>query len=106
MTTLADRRQKTEEQMFGCERHKGTLRAFESSKYSSLVSILMNRPHYPQIRVTTASRNAMALVAVVRQALRKARADSTEIDQFTEEALTHQDPRARRQICLRWVQVG
>jgi hypothetical protein len=63
------------------------------------------RPYYPRIQVHTASRNPLALVAAVRQALRRAHIASNEIERFTGEALGTTDPSSTRRICRRWVQV-
>lgn len=63
-------------------------------------------PQYPEIRVSTVSPNPMVLVAVVRQALRHAHVRQTEIDRFTEIALSHDDPDWRTSVCEDWVRVG
>lgn len=65
----------------------------------------MTHPLYPDIRVSTPSRNPMALVARVRWALRQARVGQSEIDRFTAEALAREDPTWRRRICQSWVEV-
>lgn len=63
-------------------------------------------PQYPDIRVTTASPNPLVLVAVVRQAMRRAQIRQAEIDRFTEMALSHEDPDWRTSVCENWVRVG
>lgn len=63
-------------------------------------------PLYPDIHVRTASRNPLALVAVVRQAMRTARLDHREIERFSEEALSTDDPHRQRRVCEDWVDVG
>lgn len=63
-------------------------------------------PRYPQIRVHTASRNPLALVAAVRLALRRARVDPGEIRRFSEEALELHEGDSRRRVCARWVEVA
>ena len=65
----------------------------------------MSAPHYPEIQVSTASPNPLALVAMIRQALRRAQVGQKEIDRFTEQALSKDDPRWRRRVCRDWVQV-
>ena len=65
----------------------------------------MSDPRYPQIEVCTRSRNPLALVAAVRQALRQADVDKKEIQRFSREALAG-DPRRSRQICRHWVHVS
>lgn len=62
-------------------------------------------PHYPEIHVRTASDNPFALVAAVRLALRQAQIDHPEIERFTREALSDEDPRASRRVCRSWVRV-
>lgn len=63
-------------------------------------------PYYPNIRVSTASANPLVLVAEVRQALRHAHIRKSEIDRFTEQALAHEDPDRRTEVCQHWVKVG
>ncbi len=63
-------------------------------------------PHYPDIRVRTRSANPLVLVAEVRQALRHARVRRSEIDRFTEQALSLEDPDWRTEVCGTWVTVG
>ena len=62
-------------------------------------------PHYPEIHVRTASDNPFAWVAAVRQALRRAHIAHPEIERFTSEALSDDDPRSSRRVCRSWVMV-
>lgn len=66
----------------------------------------MEGPQYPEIRVSTRSPKSLTLVAAVRQALREAKVDRQEIDRFTAEALSSEDPNWRREVCSHWVRVG
>ncbi len=66
----------------------------------------LRAPQYPDIRVRTGSANPLVLVAQVRQALRRARIQSSEIDRFTAQALEHEDPDWRTQVCQHWVTVA
>ncbi len=64
-------------------------------------------PRYRDIRVrTSSSRNPLVLVAEVRQALRHAQVRQSEIDRFTEQALAHEDPDWRTEVCQHWVRVS
>jgi hypothetical protein len=56
--------------------------------------------------VSTASPNPLVLVAVVRQAMRRAHIRQAEIDRFTEIALSHEDPDWRTSVCQDWVTVA
>jgi hypothetical protein len=58
---------------------------------------------YPDIHVTVRSSNPLALVAAVRQALRKAGVESSQIRSFSQQALANEDPQNIRQICRAWV---
>ncbi len=64
------------------------------------------KPKYRDIRVSTRSANPLVLVAEVRQALRHAQVRQSEIDRFTEQALSHEDPKWRTEVCQHWVTVG
>ena len=59
-------------------------------------------PRYPQIRVSTYSRNPLALVAAVREELRRAQAGEEEIRRFSRQALTARGPRRIREVCSHW----
>jgi hypothetical protein len=65
----------------------------------------MMNPLYPEVRVTIRSRNRFALVSAIRQALRRAGTSPGEIEAFSREALTTQDPRRFEELCSRWVVV-
>jgi SOS response regulatory protein OraA/RecX len=70
----------------------------------------MGRPEkgsrrYPHLRVALRSEHPLALVAAVRQELRRAGIDSDEIEHFSREALSDDDPERARQICAQWVDV-
>jgi len=65
----------------------------------------MNRPQYPEIHVHTESDNPFALVAAVRLALRQAHIDHPEIERFSYEALSDNDPASSRRVCRSWVRV-
>lgn len=60
-------------------------------------------PMYPEIRITLRSRNRFALVSAIRQGLRRAGTPHDEIERFSQEALTTQDPRRFEELCDRWV---
>lgn len=66
----------------------------------------MTAPKYPTIEVCTRSRNPFALVAAVREGLRRAHVEQSEIERFSSEALSHtESPRQTRQVCNGWVQI-
>lgn len=46
-----------------------------------------DRPRYPELRVSIRSSNPLALVAAVREELRRARVEPAEIARFSDEAL-------------------
>lgn len=58
---------------------------------------------YPQIRVACRSTNPLALVAAVRQALRRAGLPSDEVRRFSAEAFASAEPSSIRDVCRRWV---
>jgi hypothetical protein len=60
-------------------------------------------PRYPEICVESHSHNPLALVAAVREALRLARVETSEISQFSDQALTTREPRRVREVCRSWV---
>jgi len=62
-------------------------------------------PLYPEVRVSLRSRNRYALVSAIRLGLRQAGTPHQEIERFSQEALTTQDPRHFEEICSRWVQI-
>ena len=59
-------------------------------------------PRYPEIRVRLRSRNPFALISAVRQGLRRFHVDSREIDRFTEEALSVEEPDRMTSVCAAW----
>jgi len=61
---------------------------------------------YPKIRVRTDSENPFALVAAVREELRLARVGASEIDRFSEQALSQAHREAIRNVCKAWVDLG
>jgi hypothetical protein len=60
-------------------------------------------PLYPEVHISLYSRNRYALVSAIRQALRRAGTSPSEIETFSAEALTTQDPRRFEELCRRWV---
>lgn len=60
-------------------------------------------PRYPEIRVSSASRNPLAMVAAVRLELRRAGVRPAEIEEFSREALTREDPLGILRVCRAWV---
>jgi hypothetical protein len=62
-------------------------------------------PLYPEIRISLRSRNRYALVSAIRHGLRRAGTPPAEIDRFSQEALSTQDPRGFEEICSRWVRL-
>lgn len=62
-------------------------------------------PMYPEIRISLRSRNRFALVSAIRQGLRRAGTPHDEIERFSQEALTVQDPRRFEELCDRWVRL-
>jgi hypothetical protein len=65
----------------------------------------MGSPLYPEIRVSLRSRNRYALVSAIRLGLRRAGTPPAEIERFSQEALSTQDPRGVEEICRRWVRL-
>jgi len=62
-------------------------------------------PLYPEVRVALRSRNRFALVSAIRHGLRRAGTPPAEIDRFSQEAFSTQDPRGLMELCSRWVRV-
>lgn len=62
-------------------------------------------PRYPQIRVRTRSRNPFALVAAIREGLRRAHAGDEEIRRFSRQALAVGEPARIREVCRNWAVV-
>ncbi len=66
----------------------------------------LTAPRYPEIRVRLHSSNPFALISAVRLALRRSRVQAGEIDRFTEEALSSEEPRHMRRVCADWAEVS
>lgn len=62
-------------------------------------------PLYPEIHVSLRSRNRFALVSAIRHGLRQAGTSHAEIERFSQEALSTQDPRRFEELCRHWVRV-
>jgi len=62
-------------------------------------------PLYPEIRVALRSRNRYALVSAIRLGLRKAGTPPEDIERFSREALSTQDPNHFEKLCSQWVLV-
>jgi hypothetical protein len=62
-------------------------------------------PLYPDVRICLRSRNRFALVSAIRQELRRAGTPHDEIERFSREALTTQDPQRFEELCDRWVRL-
>ena len=63
-------------------------------------------PRFPEVHVTLRTENRWAVASAVRQALRRAVTDRSEIDRFEAEAMAAiSDPDVFRQVCRRWVQL-
>lgn len=60
-------------------------------------------PIYPDVRVSVRSRNRYALVSAIRYGLRRAGTPHSEIERFSQEALSTQDPHRLEEICQQWV---
>lgn len=58
---------------------------------------------YPEIHVSVRSPNPLALVAAVRQGLRRAGVEKQEIERFSVEAFESDDPGHVRRVCHQWV---
>jgi hypothetical protein len=60
-------------------------------------------PRYPEVHVSLRSQNRYALVSAIRYGLRRAGTPPAEIERFSQEALTTQDPHRLEEVCQRWV---
>ena len=60
-------------------------------------------PLYPSVRISIRSRNPFALASAIRQGLRRAGTPPAEIQRFTQEALSAQDPNRFEEVCSEWV---
>jgi hypothetical protein len=67
------------------------------------VLVMVENPRYPDILVESHSQNPLALVAAVREALRLAHVENSEISRFSDQALNTPEPRHVREICREWV---
>jgi hypothetical protein len=65
----------------------------------------MMGPLYPEIHVSLRSRNRFALVSAIRYGLRRAGTSPAEIDRFSQEALSTQDPHRFEELCSQWVRL-
>lgn len=65
----------------------------------------MVKPRYPGIRVSLRTRNSLAVVAAIRQALRRAGASPEEIELFSHEAMSTAGSEERLRVCLEWADV-
>jgi hypothetical protein len=63
------------------------------------------KPRYPKIHVFVRSRNPLALVAAIREELRRARAGDAEIRRFSRQALAVREPAQIREVCRNWAVV-
>ncbi|HEV8579193.1 MAG TPA: hypothetical protein VGX68_08925 [Thermoanaerobaculia bacterium] len=62
-------------------------------------------PLYPEIHVSLRSRNRFALVSAIRYGLRQAGTSHAEIERFSQEALSTQDPHRFEELCSHWVRM-
>ena len=62
-------------------------------------------PLYPEIHVSLRSRNRFALVSAIRHGLRLAGTSHAEIERFSQEALSTQDPLRFEELCSHWVRM-
>ena len=66
---------------------------------------MASQPRYPQIQVEVQSRNPLALVAAVREALRLAHVEPSEISEFSNEAFSTDSPKKVKEVCREWVRL-
>ena len=66
---------------------------------------MMMPPRYPDIEVRLYSRNPLALVSAVRTAMRVSSVAASEIDRFTAEAMSHEEPERVHDVCSEWAHV-
>ena len=66
---------------------------------------MASEPRYPKIFVEIESRNPLALVAAVREALRLAHVRRSEISEFSDEAFASDSPKDVTQVCKEWVRL-
>lgn len=67
---------------------------------------MASEPRYPKIFVETDSKNPLALVAAVREALRLARVQRSEISEFSDEAFASDSPQDVTEVCKEWVRLA
>jgi len=66
---------------------------------------MASEPRYPKIFVEIESKNPLALVAAVREALRLAHVQRSEISEFSNEAFASDSPQDVTQVCKEWVRL-
>jgi len=66
---------------------------------------MASEPRYPKIFVEVESKNPLALVAAVREALRLAHVRRSEISEFSDEAFASDSPKDVTQVCKEWVRL-
>lgn len=66
---------------------------------------MASEPRYPKIFVEVESQNPLALVAAVREALRLAHVERSEISEFSNEAFASGSPRDVARVCKEWVRL-
>lgn len=64
---------------------------------------MASQPRYPKISVGIESKNPLALVAAVREAMRLAHVQRSEISSFSDQAFAGDSFKEVRQICEEWV---
>jgi len=64
---------------------------------------MASEPRYPKIFIEIESRNPLALVAAVREALRLAHVQRSEISEFSDEAFSSDSAKDVTQVCKEWV---
>lgn len=60
---------------------------------------------FPGIQVSVHSRNPLAVVAAVREQMRRAALEAETIQRFSDEALSQEDGRGILAVCDDWVDV-
>lgn len=60
---------------------------------------------YPRIQVSVRSQNPLALVAAVREQMRRAAVEPETIRRFSDEALSKDEPARILEVCVDWVDV-
>ena len=63
-------------------------------------------PIYPEVQVSLRSRNPFAVASAVRQALRRAGKEPSDIERFSHEALDASDAQRCEEVCRRWVELS